>query len=109
MTLFIWAAIAIVVLVSLLLIHMEHEWGFVLGGSTAVILVVSYFSAELLLRTPLAALLPQGARSLDAKAVIAGTLGSSRSLRLRISPAAGVLRARQSRNFSAFALTARVV
>jgi hypothetical protein len=74
MTLFIWAAIAIVVLVSLLLIHMEHEWGFVLGGSTAVILVVSYFSAELLLRTPLAALLPQGARSLDAMAVIAGTL-----------------------------------
>jgi hypothetical protein len=74
MILFLWAAIAIIVILSLLLIYMEHEWGFVLGGSTAVILAVSYFSAEFLLRTPLAALLPQGARPLDAMAVVAGTL-----------------------------------
>ena len=74
MILFIWASIAVVVVVSLLLIYMEHEWGVVLGGSTAIILVVSYFSAEFLLRTPLAALLPQGARPLDAMAVVAGTL-----------------------------------
>lgn len=74
MILFIWAAIAIVVVASLLLIYMEHEWGVVLGGCTAVILVVSYFSAELFLRTPLVALLPQGAGPLDAMAVVAGTL-----------------------------------
>jgi hypothetical protein len=74
MTLFICAAIAIVVVVSLLLIYMEHEWGFVLGGSMAVILVVSYFSAEFLLRAPLVALLPQGAGLLDVMALVAGIL-----------------------------------
>jgi hypothetical protein len=74
MMLFMWVMIAIAVLASALLIWMEHEWGLVLGGSTAVILVVSYFSAEFLLRTPLVALLPQGARPLDTMALVAGTL-----------------------------------
>ena len=41
MTFFICAVIAIAVVVSLLLIYMEHEWGFVLGGSMAVIFLVS--------------------------------------------------------------------
>ena len=52
MILIIWAAIAIVVLVSVLLIYPEHDWGLALGGATVVILVVSYFSAELVLRSP---------------------------------------------------------
>lgn len=67
--------IAIVVLVSVLLIYMEHEWGFALGGSTAVILIVSYFSAELIRRSPLVVLLPQGSNSpFDAMAIVAGAL-----------------------------------
>jgi hypothetical protein len=75
MMLFIWAMIAIVVLMSALLIYMEHEWGLLLGGSTAVILVISYFSAELIMRTPLVVLLPQSASSrLDAMAMAAGIL-----------------------------------
>ena len=63
MLLIIWAVIAIVVLVAVILIYLEHEWGFALGGATAVILIVSYFSAELILRSPLVVLLPQGSKS----------------------------------------------
>lgn len=75
MMLIIWAAIAIVVLVSLLLIYLEHEWGFALGGATAVILIVSYFSAELIMRSPLVVLLPQGSRSsYDVMAMTAAAL-----------------------------------
>jgi hypothetical protein len=75
MTLIIWAVIAVVVLVSALLIYMEHEWGLVLGGSTAVILIISYFSAELIMRSPLVALLPQSSTShLDAMAITAALL-----------------------------------
>ena len=73
--LIIWAVIAIVVLVSAFLIYAEHDWGFVLGGSTAIILVISYFSAEWLLRSPLVVLLPQGSRSqFDAMAIAAVVL-----------------------------------
>ncbi len=69
-----WAVIAIVVVVSALLIWIEHEWGLVLGFSTALILVVSYFFAELILRNPLVVLLPQSASSqLDAMAIVATT------------------------------------
>jgi regulator of protease activity HflC (stomatin/prohibitin superfamily) len=39
--LILWAIVAVVVLASALLIYTEHEWGIVLGGSTAVILVIS--------------------------------------------------------------------
>lgn len=75
MLLTMWAVIAIVVLVSALLIYMEHEWGLVLGCSTAAVLVFSYFLAEMMLRTPLVVLLPQGATSrLDAMAIVAGVL-----------------------------------
>ena len=75
MILIIWAVIAIVVLVSALLIYMEHEWGLLLGGSTAVILIISYFSAELIMRSPLVVLLPHGSRSpLDTTAIIAAIL-----------------------------------
>ena len=75
MMLIIWAALAILVLVSVLLIYLEHEWGFVLGGTTVVILIVSYFSAELIVRSPLAGLLPQGSRSsYDAMALTAAAL-----------------------------------
>ena len=75
MMLIVWALIAIVVLVSVLLIYMEHEWGFALGGSTAVILVVSYFTAELIMRSPLVVLLPQGSNShFDTMAITAGAL-----------------------------------
>ena len=75
MTLVIWVAIAIVVLMSLLLIYMEHEWGLVLAGATAVILIVSYLAAELIVRSALAALLPQGWNSpLDVMAIAAGVL-----------------------------------
>ena len=75
MTLIVWAVIAIVVLVSALLIYMEHEWGFALGGATAVILVISYFSAELVMRSPLVVLLPPGLNSYsDAMAITAGAL-----------------------------------
>ena len=67
--------IAIVVLVSVLLIYMEHEWGFALGGSTAVILILSYFSAELIMRSPLGVLLPQASNSFfDTMAITAGAL-----------------------------------
>ena len=75
MMLIVWAVIAIVVLASVLLIYMEHEWGLALGGSTAVILVISYFSAELIVRSPLAVLLPKGSNSrFDAMAIMAGAL-----------------------------------
>jgi hypothetical protein len=71
----VWAVIAIVVLVSALLIYMEHEWGFALGGSTVVILVISYVSAELVMRSPLVVLLPPGLTShSDAMAITAGAL-----------------------------------
>lgn len=71
----IWAVIAVVVLVSALLIYMEHEWGLALGGSTVVILVISYYSTELFLRSPLARLLPQGSTSqFDAMAITAVVL-----------------------------------
>jgi hypothetical protein len=67
--------IAVVVLVSVLLIYLEHEWGFALGGATAVILIVSYFLAELIGRSPLVVLLPQGSSSpFDAMAIVAGAL-----------------------------------
>jgi len=73
--LIVWAAIVIVVLVSVLLIYMEHEWGFALGGSTAVILIISYLLTELIMRSPLVVLLPQGSDShFDALAMIAGAL-----------------------------------
>jgi hypothetical protein len=73
--LIIWAVIAIVVLVSAFLIYAEHEWGFALGGSTAVILVLSYYSTELILRSPLARLLPQGSTSqFDVMAITAVVL-----------------------------------
>ena len=73
--LIIWAVIAIVALVSALLIYMEHEWGFALGGATALVLAISYFSADLLLRSPVVVLLPQGARShYDAMAITAVVL-----------------------------------
>jgi hypothetical protein len=73
--LIVWAIIAVVVLVSALLIYMEHEWGFLLGGYTAVILVMSYFSTGLVMRSPLVALLPQGSNSqFDAFAVTAVVL-----------------------------------
>ena len=75
MILIIWAVIAIVVLVSALLIYMEHEWGLLLGGSTAVILIFSYFSAELIMRSPLVVLLPHDSRSpLDTMAITAAIL-----------------------------------
>ena len=75
MILIIWAVMAIVVLVSALLIYMEHEWGLLLGGSTAVILIISYFSAELIMRSLLVVLLPQGSRSpLDSMAITAAML-----------------------------------
>jgi hypothetical protein len=73
--LIVWALIAIVVLVSLLLVYMEHEWGVALAGLTAVILVISYFAAELILRSALVVLLPQESRShFDAMAISAGAL-----------------------------------
>ena len=75
MMLIVWAVIAIIVLLSALLIYMEHEWGFALGGATAVILVISYFSVELIIRSPLIVLLPQGSNShLDVMAVSAVAL-----------------------------------
>ena len=75
MILFIWVVIGIVVLVSAVFIYLEHEWGLVLGGSAAIVLIVSYFSAELVLRSPLIVLLPQGSRSqLDVMAITAGAL-----------------------------------
>ena len=75
MILIIWAAIAIVVLVSALLIYMEHEWGLALGGSTAVILAISYFAAELIVRSPLIVLLPQSSNSpLDTMAITTAVL-----------------------------------
>lgn len=70
-----WAVIAIVVLVSALLIYMEHEWGFLFGGATAIILVISYISTGLVMRSPLVVLLPQGSNSqFDAFAVTAVVL-----------------------------------
>ena len=75
MILIIWVVIAMVVLLSALLIYMEHEWGLVLGGSTAAILIVSYFATELLVRSPLVILLPQGLSShFDIMATTAGAL-----------------------------------
>ena len=75
MMFFIWIMIGIVVLVSAVLIYLEHEWGLVLGGSTAIILIISYFSAELILRSPLVVLLPQRSHSqLDTMAITAGAL-----------------------------------
>ena len=75
MMLIIWTIIAVTVLLAVLLIYLEHEWGFALGGSTVVILVVSYFSAELITRTPLVVLLPKGANShFDAMAITAVAL-----------------------------------
>ena len=75
MMLAIWGVIAVVIAISAVLIYVEHEWGFLLGGSTAAILVVSYFSAELILRSPLVVLLPQGSNSrFDAMAITAGLL-----------------------------------
>jgi hypothetical protein len=75
MILIIWAVVFIVVLLSVLLIYMEHEWGLMLGGSTAVILIISYFSAELIMRSPLVVLRPQESSShFDAMAVTAGAL-----------------------------------
>ena len=71
----IWGVIAIVIVTSAMLIYVEHEWGFVLGGSTAAILVVSYFSAELILHSPLVILLPQGSNPrFAAMAITAGSL-----------------------------------
>ena len=70
-----WVVITIVVLVSALLIYLEHEWGLALGASTAVILLIGYFSAELIIRSPLVVLLPQGSNSqFDAMAITAGLL-----------------------------------
>ncbi|WP_174263711.1 hypothetical protein [Hyphomicrobium sp. CS1BSMeth3] len=74
MILAIWALIAVVVIISALLIYIEHEWGLVLGGLTSVILVVSYFSVELLMRTPLVVLLPASSSPLDAMTMTAGVL-----------------------------------
>lgn len=75
MMLVVWAVIAIAVLLSVLLIYLEHEWGVVLGGATAVILLTSYFAAELFLRSPLVVLMPQGAQSrLDIMAIAACVL-----------------------------------
>jgi hypothetical protein len=74
MILAIWAVVAIVVVISALLIYLEHEWGLVLGGLTSVILILSYFSAELLMRTPLVVLLPASSSLLDAMAIVAGVL-----------------------------------
>jgi hypothetical protein len=76
MMLIVWTVILMMVLVSVLLIYMEHEWGFVLAGSTAVILVISYFSAELIMTSPLLVLLPQGSSSsrFDIMAMTAGAL-----------------------------------
>ncbi|MFM1815871.1 MAG: hypothetical protein RLZ98_2566 [Pseudomonadota bacterium] len=72
MMLIIWAIIAVLVLLSVVLIYMEHEWGLALGGSTAVILVVSYFAADLVIRSPLVFLLPHGSGShFDAMALAA--------------------------------------
>jgi tryptophan-rich sensory protein len=75
MMLFIWAIIAIAVVLSAVLIFVEHEWGFTLGGSTAVILVASYFLADLVVSSPLVVVLPQGSNSrFDAMAVLAALL-----------------------------------
>jgi hypothetical protein len=75
MTMILWVVIAVVVLLSILLVYMEHEWGVLLGGATAVTLLISYFAAGLVLRSPLIVLLPQGAHSqFDAMALIAATL-----------------------------------
>jgi hypothetical protein len=75
MTLILWAVIATAVLLSVLLVYMEHEWGLVLGGITALVLISSYFLVGLVVHSPLVVLLPQGAAShLDAMAVIAGVL-----------------------------------
>lgn len=74
MILAIWALIAVVVIISALLIYLEHEWGLVLGGLTSVILFVSYFSVELLVRTPLVVLLPASSSPLDAMTMTAGVL-----------------------------------
>ena len=72
MILIIWAVIVAVALVSILLIYLEHEWGYTLGGSTAVILALSYFISELFMRSPMVVMLPQGANSrFDAMAIIA--------------------------------------
>lgn len=71
MMLFIWAIIAIVVVVAAVLIFMEHEWGYALGGSTAVILVISYFCAQYVV-SPLGGLMSKGPMShLDAMAITA--------------------------------------
>ena len=70
-----WVVITIVVLVSALLIYLEHEWGLALGASTAVILLIGYFSAELIIRSPLVVLLPQGSNSqFDVIAIATGLL-----------------------------------
>ena len=70
-----WAVIAIVVLLSALLIYMEHDWGFTLGGSTVVVLVIGYASTDLVMRSPLAVLLPGGASSsFDVMAITSGAL-----------------------------------
>jgi hypothetical protein len=74
MILAIWAVVAVVVVISALLIYLEHEWGLVLGGLTSVILILSYFSAELLIRTPLVVLLPASSSTLDTMAIVAGVL-----------------------------------
>ena len=75
MMMVVWAVIVLIVLVSALLIYMEHEWGFMLGGSTVVAFVISYFSTDLIRRSPLAELLPKGANSqFDAFAVTAVVL-----------------------------------
>lgn len=74
MVLMIWAVIAVIVVVAALLIYFEHEWGFALGGTTAVVLTVSYFCAQLILASPLATALPPNASHFDAMAVTAVVL-----------------------------------
>lgn len=71
MMMFIWAIIALVVVVAAVLIFMEHEWGFVIGGSTVAILVISYFCAQYVVG-PLGAMMTRGPMThLDAMAITA--------------------------------------
>ena len=75
MILIMWAVIGIAVLAAVLLIYLEHEWGFALGGLTAAVLIVCYFAAGLMKRSGLIALMPQGSTShFDIMAVMAGAL-----------------------------------
>lgn len=73
--LFAWAVIIIIVLLAALLIYMEHEWGFLLGGFTAVVLGISYLVSGVILRSPVVLILPQGSNSeFDAFAITAAIL-----------------------------------